>query len=134
MSQSVTPGLWQLMGSLSFLSGHNPIIGAGWTLEFEMLFYVSTAAALALAPARWKSIVFVLAAAGIVGPYASEYIGPLAPLLSPLLLEFLLGILAAELFCTGRVPAPRLAAAASSVSVAYSQGWTGVLWIGVGSA
>lgn len=50
---------------------HYPILGVGWTLEIEMMFYVQLALALSLCAALMRplgnGIVYVLVAAGLIG-------------------------------------------------------------------
>lgn len=120
-----------LLLSLIFLSGHHPIIGAGWTLEFEMFFYALTALLIAIAGKRWRIIVYLLVALSLTGPLLSDAVGPLKLFVSPLLLEFVLGLLAAELFCTGRVRVLALVVVVIALSIAWREGWESILWAGV---
>jgi exopolysaccharide production protein ExoZ len=84
--------LWPIYGG----SFHLPVLGVGWTLCFEMLFYAAFAAALA---SRWwipigAFALFLIAPKG--GSAALAYLG------SPMILEFLFGVMIARL--------PRIAA------------------------
>jgi exopolysaccharide production protein ExoZ len=72
-----------------------PLLVPGWTLNFEMFFYVLFAAALFLprdiAPLMLCSFMVVLVGIGmLLGPFASA---PLVTYTSPLLLEFVAGVL-----------------------------------------
>lgn len=79
--------LWPIYGG----AFHNPILSVGWTLCFEMLFYVSFAAA--LASRAWIPLgAFVLcAAASFTGAALFQYLG------SPMIVEFLFGVAIARL-------------------------------------
>jgi len=88
-----------------------PLLGQGWTLNFEMFFYIIFAAALMLSARRriWAIAGALLGLAGL-GVVLADYgltpeVQPLAVLLSPLLIEFLAGILLAWVVGSGmRLP------------------------------
>lgn len=75
--------------------GLEPVLGQGWTLNFEMFFYLLFAAALML-PARRRllALALVLLVLPVLRVVGGERLGehPWAALLSPLLVEFLAGI------------------------------------------
>jgi exopolysaccharide production protein ExoZ len=82
-----------------------PVLVQGWTLNYEMFFYVIFGAALFLSRRiRLFSIASVFAAFVIAGVIFS----PQSPLLltytRPIILEFVAGILLAELWLSGRIP------------------------------
>lgn len=89
-----------LLASLAFLQHRNPdgqpfpILTLGWTLNYEAVFYLLFAIALALPPGRRLiAIAFALTTAAVGGffyPPAYEMIA------NPLLLEFLAGVLWAK--------------------------------------
>jgi exopolysaccharide production protein ExoZ len=89
-----------------------PILGVGWTLNYEIFFYLVFAAALAtgrntLVPvlAMILSAVFLLGSALPAESAAHAFLG------NPILFEFLLGAVAAKLFMSGRLAlVPPLAA------------------------
>ncbi len=96
-----------LVRSLFFLQpgiGRYPILTVGWTLNFEMVFYVIVAAALfARGPRRWLWITcgvvvlqLLLVPLGLVHPGYSD----------SLLYEFLMGIVAAHLWRAGALRGP----------------------------
>jgi peptidoglycan/LPS O-acetylase OafA/YrhL len=71
-----------------------PLVVVGWTLTFEMLFYLAIAAALAMklrCPVGWASA--LLAAGAILGAF-HRWPMPFAVLTDPLLLEFGFGVAA----------------------------------------
>jgi len=89
-----------------------PVVPPGWTLSFEMFFYLSLAFLLLL-PARYRvwllSLVFLgLVGVGIAFPPDREQ-PILRVLTSPLLLEFLYGCWIGTLVLAGRTPGPGLA-------------------------
>jgi exopolysaccharide production protein ExoZ len=92
--------------SLAFLphldgDGHVlPLLAQGWTLNFEMLFYAIFALALSLA-GRWRlgfiaASLLSLPLLGLTIPKAALQMAPPLGLLSPLLVEFLFGVLVAH--------------------------------------
>ncbi len=127
--QNAAPEISQLAVSLAFLSLHHPIIGAGWTLEFEMLFYVATAIALAIAPARWTVVVYVLVGMSVAGQVFSGTLGPLAVVMTPLLLEFVFGVMAARLLLNGQLPVAQVVVIALGVAVAIMAGWVDAMTV-----
>lgn len=112
-----------LLKSLLFVPAQNPsglgmfpVNTVGWTLEFEMVFYVIVAASLfAKLPQRWLWIVMGLVVLqrqliplGAVGTFYSQ----------PILYEFLLGIVAAHLWRSGALRDPGFLFACPAVLVA----------------
>ena len=100
---------WHIAASYLFLPAFNdgdyfPVLLAGWTLTFEMLFYFLFAAALALS---WPLIGFLsvticLVAAGGVFVHPG---GPgLVRLFDPIVLEFLYGVLLGYVVKAKRLP------------------------------
>jgi exopolysaccharide production protein ExoZ len=90
--------------SLLFLPVHDaagdfkPLLPVGWTLTFEMLFYTLFALALALRLAVMWAVPPVLLFLALL-PHTVT--GPLTDLCNPLLLEFGLGMLIAQLLLLG---------------------------------
>ncbi len=120
----VAPGLFRNLQptpshvalSLAFVPHTNPggnvapLVEPGWTLNFEVFFYVVFAACLA-APRALRLGVLSSALIGLTlfgavlaptGPIAQTYT-------SPLLLEFLAGVWIGWAWCRGLCPGPRLA-------------------------
>jgi len=107
---------WYVLSSLFFVPGRSPgtgdiwpVLVQGWTLNYEMFFYVLFAAALTV-PARQRFgmlavLFFALVASG-------RLFAPEMPILKvwtdPLLLEFLLGMAIGKAWLKGRIPTPAL--------------------------
>lgn len=72
----------------------NPILLQGWTLNFEMYFYVIFAASLFLAnrPARFIAVAGVFIASAVIGLAVDKSWAILSQILSPVLMEFVLGM------------------------------------------
>lgn len=122
------------MGDLSY----HPILDVGWTLTFEMYFYAICALVIAFAGGRriWPAIVVALAviAALTWGLLGAKSVAA-SVLASPLLLEFVAGVLLAR-FVAGRT-APALGAGLmgigalgllGSVFVAEPMAWRVLCW------
>ena len=73
---------------------HLPLLSVGWTLIYEMYFYLVFALALLL-PARWRILALVAWAVVAQAVPAPEGSPTLAVMLSPLVREFLFGALVA---------------------------------------
>lgn len=116
--KSVRIEFWHTISSFLFIPSFNPsggltpVISLGWTLNFEMFFYLVFALAIAMGRGN-RLAVFWLASAplvvcsviGIVGPPD----GALSFYFNPVLLEFVMGMALAT-FMTGRALAPAVAA------------------------
>jgi exopolysaccharide production protein ExoZ len=81
-----------------------PVLVVGWTLNYEMFFYLLFALSL-MAPKMMRATVLlstigILAFSGVVWQFAP----PWQLYTSPLLLEFACGVLLAMAFCGGRTP------------------------------
>jgi exopolysaccharide production protein ExoZ len=97
----VPPTLWNICASYLFLPSYaasgeiRPILPVGWTLNFEMLFYVLFAAALAF---RVRVIYILIPVLGLLS-CAAFYRTPGAPAITafadPIVLDFLAGVLIA---------------------------------------
>ena len=105
-SYSVAPSLWR--SYLLFPDITHPLLIIGWTLVFEMYFYLAFALALAcrvrleFAVAAWG--VFVIVGVAALGDSMTETFQPLLHvILHPLTLEFIAGVLIGSLIQSGRV-------------------------------
>lgn len=78
-----------------------PVVVQGWTLNYEMFFYVVFAAAVSL-PRKLKILVvsLLLVCCVLIGLFIPNIAQPLKTWTSPLLLEFLAGIFLGRLFET----------------------------------
>jgi peptidoglycan/LPS O-acetylase OafA/YrhL len=78
---------------------NQPILATGWTLEFEMFFYICFAACLV-----WRkkiglgALILAFILFSLVGRFIPQYYSALRFWTSPIIMEFLLGILLAHLY------------------------------------
>jgi exopolysaccharide production protein ExoZ len=86
-----------------------PVLVQGWTLNYEMFFYVLFAALLSLSSGR-RLAAMLLLFAGLVGLglIFEPQNAVLKTYTSPLLLEFLIGSFIGRLWLAGRVPSPKV--------------------------
>jgi exopolysaccharide production protein ExoZ len=84
--------------------GHvTPALGVGWTLNFEMFFYVVFALGiLAFGRNAWRGAAIALASLVIFGMFLPHEYSPVWYFTRPILLEFLAGIVLALVFLSGR--------------------------------
>jgi exopolysaccharide production protein ExoZ len=75
-----------------------PVLYVGWTLSFELLFYVVVAICLWLAPKRYIALIILFFIGCIVLQYMFHSSLMLVFVGNPIILEFLLGILAGILY------------------------------------
>ena len=102
---------------ISFADGEMPVVYVGWSLEFEMYFYLVVALLMALTKDVWRNIVVLFSVLVIAGqaPSVAAAIGPYAFFADPLILEFVLGVIVGMAFVNGRVAWLALAAAVCAV-------------------
>src|SRR5260221_11021391 len=102
-----------------FTDGEMPVVYVGWSLEYEMYFYLTVALLMALTRDVWRNIALGFSALVIVGriPGVDAALGNYAFFVDPMILEFVLGVVVANLFVTGRVSWPLQLAAASAIAV-----------------
>jgi exopolysaccharide production protein ExoZ len=131
--------LGHAIGSLFFIPHRSPsngqiwpVLVQGWTLNYEIFFYLIFAGTLALAQrarlAALASIFLALAAAGLLvesrNPLVLTYT-------NPIILEFLIGAVIGKLWLDGRMPGPRVGI--GLVAVALSGfAFVGVTYVGFG--
>lgn len=94
--------------SNSFPEAIWPLLVPGWTLNYEMFFYLVFALCLFL-PASFRPTALVATMALLVG--ANHAFGPFSNAIatvytSPLLLEFALGVVIGELYASGKLKVP----------------------------
>jgi peptidoglycan/LPS O-acetylase OafA/YrhL len=111
MAPNTSLTAWNTVASFLFLPSFDgtgvvrPVLHVGWTLSYEMLFYVVFAAALFLARDPLIVVVPVLSAlalASIVVHFQPDW-PAIAAFASPFLLEFLVGTLIGRAFLTQRL-------------------------------
>jgi exopolysaccharide production protein ExoZ len=111
-----TPGWYtprHILKSLAFISftdGQPPIVAVGWSLEYEMYFYLVVALLMALTRDAWRNVVMVFSALAIVGqlPGVSAALGNYAFFTDAMILEFVLGVIVGLLFVQRRIGLPFL--------------------------
>lgn len=91
LARNEVSGPLHLLQSLFFLSWTNgaetyPVLNVGWTLEFEMFFYVIAALAMATATRRWLVAGLAMLSLVLVGHGTSFF------LLNPIMIEFVFGM------------------------------------------
>jgi peptidoglycan/LPS O-acetylase OafA/YrhL len=104
-----TPGWYtpnHVLKSLAFVSftdGEMPVVFVGWSLEYEMYFYLTLALLMALTHDVWRAIVVAFCGLTIAGqiPGVKDTLGNYAFFTDPLILEFIFGIIVGMLFVNG---------------------------------
>ena len=103
-------GAWHVAASYLFIPSFDrahlpvPLLQVGWTLNFEMMFYLLFAAALALEMPPSRFLPPILGALAVVGWREHPTWPAWTALASPLALEFLFGVVIATLARRGRLP------------------------------
>ncbi|EJN03271.1 acyltransferase [Herbaspirillum sp. YR522] len=120
------------LGFVSFLHESGSILYVGWTLEFEMLFYLCTALAMLLRRYRWHALCVAIATLVGLGALMPSSTPTVNFLTSPFMLEFLAGILVARWIQTrrvGKVEGLALVIAAAMVTLLKEN--YRFLWLGI---
>jgi exopolysaccharide production protein ExoZ len=106
------------LGFISFTDGEPPVIAVGWSLEYEMYFYLMVALLMALTRDVWTKLVLMFSGLAVLGqlPAVSAALGNYAFFTDPMILEFVLGVLAGHLFVHGRIGWPMLVATACALA------------------
>lgn len=110
LSRSIAPDFDYLVQSLFYLSWTSermPVVYPGWSLEYEMFFYLAFMAMIAIRNVPWRAVSLLICA--LVGAGAVMNIAGIHPpvitfFTDPIMLEFVMGILIARLFSGGRLP------------------------------
>ncbi|MDR6788909.1 peptidoglycan/LPS O-acetylase OafA/YrhL [Sphingomonas sp. BE138] len=111
------PPLSNIIASFFLIPARNaagdvfPVVVVGWTLSFELLFYVLFAAALKARRDPVRFVVPVLIALTVAGLWRREDWPAPTVLLSPMLLEFAGGMILGRLYLDRRLPVVPAAAA-----------------------
>src|SRR5882757_10218908 len=103
---------------IAFTDGEVPVVYVGWSLEYEMYFYLTVALLMALTRDVWLNIVVTFSALAMVGriPGVDAALGNYAFFADPMILEFVLGVIAGGVFVNGRVGWPIQVAAACAIT------------------
>src|ERR1700710_62144 len=103
---------------ISFTDGDMPVVYVGWSLEYEMYFYLAVALLMALTREVWRNIVVIFSAIALFGqiPGVAAMLGNYAFFADPMILEFVLGVIVASVFVNGRINSPMPVAAACTIA------------------
>lgn len=103
---------------VAFTDGEMPVVYVGWSLEYEMYFYLAVALLMATTRDAWRNIVVIFSALAIVGriPGVEAVLGNYAFFVDPLILEFVLGVIVGRVFVTGRLDWMMSIAAACAIA------------------
>src|SRR3954468_846871 len=85
---------------IAFTDGEMPVVYVGWSLEYEMYFYLVAALLMALTRDVWRNIVLAFSALAITGqiPGVAVALGNYAFFADPMILEFVLGVIVGYVF------------------------------------
>ncbi len=141
-AHGTTPSPAFLLRSLAFLAwtaapAAMPVIYPGWSLEYELFFYLLAAAAMAAGARPWRVVCWSLAALAIAGALARVQYSThvLEFFVNPILLEFTFGVLIGEGLARRRVPWAELVPVALAALLVLRVDWGARVWIaGVPSA
>jgi exopolysaccharide production protein ExoZ len=103
---------------IAFTDGDMPVVYVGWSLEYEMYFYLATALLMALTRDVWRNIVVMFSAVAILGqiPGVTAALGNYAFFADPMILEFVLGVIVGYVFVNGGTCWPMPVAAACAIA------------------
>ena len=103
---------------IAFTDGEMPVVYVGWSLEYEMYFYLAVALLMALTRDVWRNIVMIFSALAILGriPGIEASLGNYAFFVDPMILEFVLGVIAGHIFVDGRVGSPTILSVAFAIA------------------
>ncbi|MGZ5810565.1 MAG: acyltransferase family protein, partial [Xanthobacteraceae bacterium] len=103
---------------ISFTDGEMPVVYLGWSLEYEMYFYLAVALLIAFSRNVWRDIVVMFSALTIAGqiPGIASALGHYAFFVDPLILEFVFGVLVGSAFIHRRIDWPMLLAAGAAIA------------------
>jgi exopolysaccharide production protein ExoZ len=103
---------------VAFTDGDMPVVYVGWSLEYEMYFYLSLALLMALTRNVWRNIVVSFSAIAALGqiPGVAATLGNYAFFADSMILEFVLGIIVASVFVNGGIRWPMPIAAACAIA------------------
>jgi len=107
---------WRVAASYLFIPANNgrgemfPVVTVGWTLNYEVFFYFLFAAALALNVSPLAFLTPVLTAVALVGMMRPATWPDFTALASPMVIEFLFGVILAHLATRRKLPGAAWAA------------------------
>jgi len=122
---------------IAFTDGDMPVVYVGWSLEYEMYFYLATALLMALTREVWRNIVVMFSALAVLGqiPGVAATLGNYAFFTDPMILEFVLGVIVGWVFVNGGIGWQMpIAAACAVVAILVSDPASRVIVSGIPAA
>jgi exopolysaccharide production protein ExoZ len=122
------------MTFLSFLDQKMPIIFVGWSLEYEMLFYLAVTILIFKAIKVWDNLIIIFSMLSILSFLPAGYgLQALSAFLTnPILLEFAYGVVVAKLFLGQRLSVlARIAVLIATLIVAISDPTNRIVVVGL---
>jgi exopolysaccharide production protein ExoZ len=103
---------------IAFTDGDMPVVYVGWSLEYEMYFYLAAALLMVATRDAWRNIVVMFSTLAMIGriPGVEPALGNYAFFVDPIILEFVLGVIVGHVFVNGRVDWPMPVAAACAIA------------------
>jgi exopolysaccharide production protein ExoZ len=103
---------------IAFTDGDMPVVYVGWSLEYEMYFYLATALLMAMTRDVWRNIVVIFSALAFLGqiPGVAAALGNYAFVADPMILEFVFGVIVGHVFVNGGIRWPMPVAAACAIA------------------
>jgi exopolysaccharide production protein ExoZ len=83
---------------ITFLSGQFPVVYVGWSLEYEMFFYICVSLLLTRKELVWDELIIIFSVLAASRPIFANTSAYSQFFTNPLLLEFTLGVAAAKIF------------------------------------
>jgi exopolysaccharide production protein ExoZ len=146
LAEHARPSLWNAVSSFLFIPSIGaageirPVIPVGWTLSFEMAFYLIFAIGLAGSGRVLRFLTPTILAVGLVGVFRTSAWPVWTAVVDPIVLEFLAGVWIAHLARLHRLPSRAVACVLVPVgflSLALltpaAASWTRVLTWGIGA-
>ncbi len=103
---------------IAFTDGEMPVVYVGWSLEYEMYFYLATALLMALTREVWRNIAVMFSALALLGqiPGVGAALGNAAFFTDPMILEFVLGVIVGHIVAHRRIDWPLPVAAGCAIA------------------
>ena len=113
------PSILKSMFFITFVNGQMPVIYVGWSLEYEMFFYLSVSFLLLIGEVAWDIIIVTFSMLTIFHNFESVLMNENLHrfFTDPLILEFVFGIISAKLFVRKYISNIAIASVASSLIV-----------------
>lgn len=138
--------IWNVVSSYFFIASEStsstfngsfkPVLYIGWTLNYEMFFYLIFAFSLFLSEQRQLFFIFVIMLSFIFLGFVSNTNGLLGYYSDPILLEFCVGVFLGKVYVTGKIKPSKIAFFALAFAIFFffltcEFGWHRVFYSGV---